>query len=90
MRTVWKYDIPKEQDFHINLPKGAEFLTIALQGTEPKMWFLVNDKKELFETRHFKLIGTGIPIDESLNLQYLGTFLVWNDTIVIHVFEVEK
>ncbi len=55
---VLRYAITLESRFSLNLPKGADILTIQSQDNEPNMWVLVNPDHRI-EKRNFLLFGTG-------------------------------
>lgn len=71
MRTIWKYQIPIKDYFELELPQGAEILTVQMQYGEPQLWALVDPNAQL-EFRLFRLSGTGHPII-NCHLGYIGT-----------------
>lgn len=91
-RTVWKYPIPVEDTFTLDLPTGAEVLTVAnqghpLTGADLHIWALV-DPAASPEPRAFRLAGTGHPIDTDAPLRYVGTVIMLSGSFVVHLFEV--
>lgn len=68
---IWKFGILLEPEFSREIPEGAEFLALQLQGSIPTMWFKVDPSSPARE-RKFFVVGTGHEFDGS-NL-YLGTF----------------
>jgi len=84
MITIYKYEIPMEDKFSLNLPKGAKLLTCQLQFLTPVLWAWV-DTKEPLEKRNFLLIGTGQEFPEKFRCFYIGTFQVGE--FVGHLFE---
>jgi hypothetical protein len=86
MRQVFKYDLPADYEFSLVLPRGAELLHVAGQHDRPRLWALV-DPEAGFETRRFRLAGTGHPIVEE-KLKHVGSFMMNGDTFVFHLFEV--
>jgi hypothetical protein len=91
-RQVWKFPVPMgglEDVFTIDVPHGAEPLTVQLQGGDPQLWALV-DPSQPRETRTFRIAGTGHSITERIaGAGYIGTFQVLNGRLVFHVFEIE-
>jgi hypothetical protein len=93
MITIWKYPIVLEEtspEFTIEMPKSAEFVTLQVQKGVPCIWAAVDlnsawDKTE----RTFRILVTGGTVDpeEAAKLEYLGTFLVEDDSFVGHLFE---
>jgi hypothetical protein len=89
-KVIWKYPIPDEAEFKIEMPKGAYILKVASQQVAPyetrlMMWVLVDDAAEK-ETRKFSIIGTGQSVEKMG--EYIDTFLVMSDKIVLHLFEI--
>ncbi len=89
MQSVYKYTIPVEDYFSLDLPKGAKILTVQEQHGKPQLWALVK-RGEPNETRNFRLAGTGHPIKESPEmLNYIGTFQIAGGSFIGHVFEIK-
>ena len=88
MLRVFKYLVEIGNYFEVELPRSAQILTVDLQGSEIKLWALVDPKRPMIK-RRFRLSGTGHPIEEDMeNLKYINTFLVHEGAVVVHVFEV--
>jgi hypothetical protein len=85
-RSVWKFPIPESGPdvFSIEMPSGAEILTIQVQQGHPQMWALVTPGVHVI-SRIFRIAGTGHPIDDGL-IGYIGTFQ-WG-SLVFHIFEI--
>jgi hypothetical protein len=93
MKKIWKYSLPMEKAFDLDLPKGAIILKAECQYTGPRpqdglvpcLWALL-DPDAPTEKREFMIIGTGWEIENPYNLIHIDTFqqgpLVW------HLFEV--
>jgi len=86
MKTIWKYNLEITDEQFINIPEGAEILTIQIQKGKPVLWGLVNDKDKN-ETRKIRIFGTGIPIITDWSLKYIGTYQLLNGDLIGHVFE---
>lgn len=89
-QTIWKFEIPFDDKFAIQMPKGAIILSVQLdQKTKiPCIWALVypyNDNEERF----FELFGTGSEInnDMGINRKYIGTYQYQNGEFIGHIFE---
>jgi len=91
MLTIFKYPIPIEDHFTLELPKDARILTVQIQRETAQLWALVDSETEK-ETRYFRLSGTGHPLGEDyLRItNYIGTFQMENGALVFHLFEVKK
>jgi len=90
MLTVYKYAVPVEDYFSLELSQGAKILTVQVQHDSPQIWALVNPESPT-ETRHFRLAGTGHSIQENGEvLNYLGTFQLARGGFIGHLFEIKK
>lgn len=87
-REVWKFPlpVPGPDVFGIELPAGAEVLTVQVQAGRPCIWALVSPSAPP-EGRLFRIAGTGHPIAERLGA-YVGTFQFEGPGLVFHLFEV--
>jgi hypothetical protein len=88
MKTVWKFEIHTDDYVNINLPKGAKPLSIQQQGDSVQLWCLVDPNETVYETRTFRLAGTGHPITD--DVEYIGTFQLFGGSFVGHLFEVRR
>jgi hypothetical protein len=82
MKTIHKY-IVSSGNCTLQLPKGAEILTIKLQNGTPTLWALVNPHTSELEQRQICIIGTGWDVDD--NMKYIETYM--EEYFVWHVFE---
>ena len=86
MKTIWKYPIHPAFECSVDLPRGAQFLDVQVQGVNQFcLWFLV-DTEQPAEPRKFKVYGTGheLPVDPG---EYLGTTQMAGGSLVFHAFE---
>ena len=88
MKTVYKYTIAPDPTQHIDLPNGAEILKVEMQQNIPCIWVLVDVDFTHMERRWFRLVGTGQEFEHDERHQYIGTFLMYEGTLVWHLFEV--
>ena len=100
MLTVYKYEIPAEDEFTIDLPAGAQPLSFQEQHGAGCMWALV-DPEARTTKRRFRLAGTGHPIEYAEPagvpyrsppnigaLRFVGTAQFRGGALVFHLFEV--
>jgi hypothetical protein len=93
MLRIYKYTIPVEDEFVLQLPAEAQVLDVQTQHGWPQLWALI-DPKASTESRRFILRGTGHDIRHytTETLKYCGTFQLQsgqlNGQLVFHVFEV--
>lgn len=88
MLIVYKYPVPPDDAFDLDLPVGARILTFQTQRDDACLWCLV-DPKAPTETRRFRLAGTGHAIDiPPERLVYVATVQFHGGALVFHLFEV--
>jgi hypothetical protein len=91
MRRIFKYPIPIQDYIELDLPVGAQILTVQVQHNVPCLWALVTlTLDETTEPHRFYLFGTGHPMPDNkpkLELQYVGTFQLHGGELVFHLFE---
>jgi hypothetical protein len=85
--TIWKFAIPQEADFTLEMPKGAVPLSVGVQGDQPVMWAAVNASTLTFERHRFILRGTGHPLPGLLAYRFIGTFQLSHLGLVFHLFD---
>jgi len=84
MLSVFKYPVNLVDEFSLELPIGARILHVESQAGTNCLWALV-DPKAPKELRHFRLAGTGHPIDDYAIGDHIAT---WQDgPYVWHLFE---
>ncbi len=107
-KTIWKFPLTPSTDdrglCEIEMPSGAEVLTVSNQTGEPCLWALVQldvDGDPLPKQKHvFRVVGTGWKAPDGLTAErYIGTFFTSADRIgmalglppvlVYHVFGLE-
>ncbi len=83
---IWKYPIPIEDSFEIEMPQGARVLSVDTQDGKPYIWVLVNTSSPK-GLRPFRLLGTGHPSDDVGTSRFVGTFQMRNGDLVYHLFD---
>jgi len=86
MKTIWKYEIKKLGFTCLELPKGAvaRSCDIDMEGNAC-VWFEV-DSTQPTESHFILAEGTGMSIDPSLTLSYIG--MINDDGYMWHIYEV--
>ena len=84
--TIWKFPI-EWGDTVVKMPKGAAIIHAAMQGTEPCIWAVVAPDAEP-EDRVIVLYETGHDMLPQGQHVHIGSFLVDEDKLVFHVFEI--
>lgn len=89
-KTIWKYEIPFEDNFTVKMPMDSQILSAQIQETSGLLciWALVQPENRT-EKRTFELIGTGhpIPSDDLAKRNYIATCQCNRGELVVHVFE---
>lgn len=83
-RVVFKYDLYPSTT--VSVPEGGIIRHVDVQWKRPQIWIEV-DPAAPVETRTFRTVATGEPMDKALDLTYVGTYLVDYGTFVFHVYE---
>ena len=84
MRTIWKFEIPIQDEFELQIPMASQVLTVQVQHGKPCIWVMVNpDAKRI--TYQFVLRGTGHPIEGDLG-PHIGTLQMADGSLVFHLF----
>jgi hypothetical protein len=89
MKTIHKYPVPIDRDyFDLELPEGAEILTVQVQRDQVCLWCTVNTERARQFKHTFRLAGTGHELDNDELLKYIGTFQLNQGWVIGHLFEV--
>jgi hypothetical protein len=94
MKTVYKYPFIIDDEFSIEFPVGTKVLCWNFQNGVPCIWALIDPDETEKKTCHFRLAGTGHPIEESkwtdeTNLVYINTVFLNEGSLVLHLFLIE-
>lgn len=87
MLTIKEYPISLSVESTIMVPKFAEFMRVGVVGYDPKVWYLVNDKRPK-ETVKFRVYRTDDEIPLMGHLTYVDTFSLPGDDPTYHLFQV--
>jgi hypothetical protein len=86
MKTIWKFPLAMVSPQRVDMPEGAQILTVQAQGDFGCIWALVDPDVEK-QSHYFEIYGTGqvVTDDGVTERPYVGTFQT--DQFVWHVFE---
>jgi hypothetical protein len=84
MLTVYKYEVTPHGG--VELPIGAEILTVQAQGEKAYLWAKVDTTQTKTEIRRIRCYGTGHKMSNDFK-KYIGTFQLYDGTLVFHAFE---
>ena len=85
MKAVFKYQLAIADEQTLQIPAGAQLLSVAEQRQQLCLWALVDDEVPL-APRRIRVAGTGHSIEGAP--VFLGTVLLMGGDFVAHVFEV--
>jgi len=86
MQAIWKFPLEVTDSWRVEMPAGADVLTVQTQRDKPFLWAIVDTEEEVV-VRTFATYGTGHE-HFSISGQYVGTYKLENDFFVFHVFDV--
>lgn len=83
---IWKWTLSPTDVQEVSIPKGAQLLSVQMQGNMPQLWALC-DEQAPTEQRRFAIYGTGNPMPDEPG-DYIDTFQMHGGALVFHAFEV--
>ena len=95
MKKIFKYEMEFMDLPEVEMPVGAEILTVDKQGDsmepvygDPKLfvWAIVEEDETKTEVRRFRISGTGHPLGD-FNLKHINTIQIFGGTQIYHIFE---
>jgi hypothetical protein len=85
--TIWKFPVPSEDDFTLEMPAGSVPLSVGVQNGEIVLWAAVNSASEAMERHRFFLRGTGHPLRGAFFHRFVGTVQLERLGLVFHLFD---
>ncbi len=83
---IWKWPIEVTDTQVIDVPNGARFLDVQMQGEHCCVWALCDQHAPRSE-RHIAIYGTGNPMPDAPG-EYIATFQMAGGALVFHAFEI--
>jgi hypothetical protein len=84
LKEIWKYNVPVEEYFDIEMPKKSKVLSFQMQGNKPTIWVLTSHEDKELTNEHFCLVGTGQSFLPHYN-KHIGT--IQKNGYVWHLFQ---
>ncbi len=81
--TIWKYQLAVDDIQFIEMPKGAQLLSVQVQYGIPCLWARVDPDAELEFVEIVTYVTGGMARN---NLQYIGTYQLHSGSFIGHVF----
>lgn len=85
-KRIFKYPVEIARLQIIDMPEGAEILSLQVQSGIPCIWALVEDGNKR-QSRRFRIFGTGAEINSPFDLRFIGTWQEKEGAFVFHLFE---
>lgn len=82
---IYKYKLRIVDEQILSLPDGYKILAVNVQRDDPFIWCLVDPDNPKVDVKFFTF-GTGHEIDDTIFLNYIGTYYLLNARLVYHVF----
>lgn len=86
MHTIWKTVLAPQSVQEVEVPQGAEFLCAREQHGSLAVWFRC-DPTAPKDHRKLAVCVTGGDAPSPEQGRYLGTALLYDGTLVCHIFE---
>lgn len=85
--AIWKFTLQMLETQLVQMPEGAEVLSVHVQLGEVQVWALV-DTAASPTARRFEMYATGQPIPHGPDGTFVGTVMFQDGQYVFHVYEV--
>lgn len=85
MEVIFKYKLQTTDEQEIEMPLGADVLTVQVLNDEPYVYAKVNTNYTSIKYR-FRIFGTGHQIEDEFSGKYIGTYQIFNGSGVFHLF----
>ena len=89
VKIIHKYTLNITKEQMIEMPKGAHFLSAQMQRGKLCVWAIV-ERGKLNYMESFVVLGTGQPVPEDQELEFLGTVQEFDGKLVWHIFRAAK
>ena len=88
MKTIHKFELEITETQSVVMPGGAKILGVKTRDNAPVLYAIVDTHADT-EERIIEIFGTGheIHYGDAVTRKYIGTCIVMNDALVLHVFE---
>jgi hypothetical protein len=84
---IWKFRLELTDTQQLQLPKGAEILSVQVQASIICMWALCDDNANIVD-RRINIYGTGHKLPENSHIgEFIATVQLAGGDLVFHVFD---
>jgi hypothetical protein len=85
MQTIHKFNVYPTEERHVEMPAGAQLLSVKSQNDIPQLWALVNTDRPMAK-RLILARGTGHDCTD-LPGTFIDTVVIHDDSLVFHYFD---
>lgn len=87
-KTIWKFELKLTDMQPVEMPEGAEILSVQNQEGKISLWALV-DPTAIKKIRTIEIFETGSDVycDMGIQRKYISTFQMRSGLLIYHVFE---
>lgn len=86
MKRIFKYPLPVRDLVFLDLPLGAQVLSVAVQEGSIVLYALIDDAEKQTDRQAFRVVGTGHLCEDVLGMRFLGTVNLHNGALMFHIF----
>lgn len=87
MKTIWKYPLEITDEQVVEMPQGANILSVQSQGSQLCLWAIVFPNRASMRERTITIYGTGHAMRTDCEEKFLATVQQDGGALVWHVFE---
>ena len=84
--TIWKYAISTTDRQEVQMPAGAQILSVQTQRGTACLWAIV-DETAPTRARLIRIYGPGHMMDERHPGKFIGTYQLNGGSLVFHAFD---
>jgi hypothetical protein len=86
-KKIFEYVLSLKDESELQLPAGAQILSVMEQKNEIVLYAIVNTSVEVTKTISVRVVGTGHAVDFDLNeYGFVGTVSLHGGALMFHVF----
>jgi hypothetical protein len=89
-RKIFKYTLPLAEHSIVEMPAGAEVLSVHNQKDALCVWAMIDPAQAQMKKRMFFIVGTGISMEYHDMMRFIGTAHLHGGSLVLHVFEIKR
>ena len=84
--TIWKYTLRATDEQQIQMPAGAQILSVGVVQERIQLWAMVDPMTPMAQNRRIVMVGTGHILPPAHG-RFIGTVSLLNGALILHVFD---